>query len=291
MENIYHKPVLIKETLALMPEKAKLAVDATCGTGGHCVAIAMKFQILNSRLQIFCLDYDAKSLKIAKQRLKKFADKIIFIQDNFKNIKKILGDTKADFILADLGFSSWQLENNRGLAFSESQPLDMRLNTKHKTTASDLVNHLSEYDLAGLIYKNSGERFSRLISRAIVKARPIFNTQKLAQIIKSSIGNKYTKNIHPATLTFQALRIEVNQEFENLEKFLPNASKCLAKNGVLAIIAFHSLEFQRIKKYFKYLTKQKQFTLLTPRPIMPSRLEILKNSRSRSARLLAIKKL
>jgi len=296
--NILHKPVLTREILDLIPKNAIILVDATCGTGGHSLAIVKNFQLSNTNFQLYCLDYDEKSLEKAKEVLEKF-NNIEFICANFKNIKKILegiprirsGRPSVDFILADLGFSSWQLANNRGLAFSKNQALDMRLDLKRKTTASDLVNHLDENELANLIYQNSDERFSRPIASAICRARPIFTTEKLTQIIQTAVGNHYRKKIHPATLTFQALRIAVNQEKENLDQFLRNAPECLAKNGILAIITFHSLEAKAVRAQFKKWTKTKNYQILTKQPITPDLNEIRSNPRARSARLVALEKI
>jgi 16S rRNA (cytosine1402-N4)-methyltransferase len=286
MKTIGHKPVLVKEILASLPSRPRrLMVDATCGTGGHASAMAAKFECL------ICLDFDCASLKIAQKRLKKYGTRMKFVCDNFKDIKKILGRQRADFILADLGFSSWQLESNRGLAFSQNQPLDMRLDKKLKTTAADLINHLDEESLADLIYQNSDERFSRQIARAIVKKRPIFFTKQLVEIINQAIGRRYHSKISPATRTFQALRIAVNQELENLERFIQDASQGLTKNGRLAIITFHSLEEKIVRDGFKRLKKTGKFQILTPQPIGPTGQEKLRNPRSRSARLRVLEKL
>ncbi|TSC93132.1 MAG: 16S rRNA (cytosine1402-N4)-methyltransferase [Candidatus Berkelbacteria bacterium Licking1014_7] len=312
--NIYHKPILVQEILQLVPGNAKIIVDATCGTGGHTLAIARKFQDTRYKIQTFCIDYDSESIKVAKKRLEKYSGKIYpvrnsnanitakqqkiisngvkFICDNFTNIKKILSKQKADFILADLGFSSWQLAQNRGLAFSQNQPLDMRLNSRLTTTAADLINHLQETDLANLIYQNSGEKFSRQITYSIIRKRPIYTTGKLAEIIQNAIANRYKKQkIHPATRTFQALRIAVNQELENLEKFLQDATQTLAKNGILAIITFHSLEEKLVRNYFKKFKKTGDYQIITQQPISPSSAEIRLNPRSRSARLRVLKKI
>ena len=296
--NILHKPVLTQEILDLIPKNAKIIVDTTCGTAGHSLAIATNLKSQNSNLKIIEIDYDEKSIKKAKEVLEKF-NNIDFVCANFKNIKQILegiprirsGRPSVDFILADLGFSSWQLDDNRGLAFSKNQALDMRLDLKLKTTASDLVNHLDENDLANLIYQNSDERFSRLIASAICRARPIFTTKKLAQIIQTAVGSHYRKKIHPATLTFQALRIAVNQEKENLDQFLSDAPECLAKNGILAIITFHSLEARAVRTQFKKLAKTKNYQILTKQPIIPDLNEVRSNPRARSARLFLLKKI
>ena len=303
-----HEPVLLAEILDLIPKNATIIVDATCGTGGHSVAIATKLKSQTSpehgippgreNLKIIVIDYDKKSIKKANEILAKFHN-IELACDNFKNIRKILkgvprlcsGQPAVDFILADLGFSSWQLDDNRGLAFSQNQPLDMRLDTRQKTTAADLVNHLDENELADLIYQNSDEQFSRVIARAICHARPIFTTEKLAKIISQAVGSHYRKKINPATLSFQALRIAVNQEKENLAQFLRFAPECLAAGGILAIISFHSQEARAVKTRFKRLAKTKRFEILTKQPITPGISEIRSNPRSRSARLIALKKI
>jgi 16S rRNA (cytosine1402-N4)-methyltransferase len=218
---------------------------------------------------------------------------VILINSNFSEIADVVrgqGIEKVDFILADLGVCSAQLEDDRmGLSFQRNMPLDMRLDKRLKTTAADIINRADEKTLADLIYKFGEERASRRIARFIVERRhrePITTTGQLAAIVSSALtkGGKWSK-IHPATRTFQALRIAVNGELENLETLLGSAPALLGRNGYIAVISFHSLEDRIVKTNFKSNENNGIYRIVTKKPISPLRSEILNNRRARSAKL------
>jgi len=219
----------------------------------------------------------------------------LFICGNFSEIGELVRAqevSEVDFILADLGVCSSQLTDAEiGLSFQSAMALDMRIDKRLKTTAADIVNKADEKFLADLIYKYGQERGSRRISRFILRERqrrPITTTSQLAAIVCRALGQperKRRSRIHPATRTFQALRIAVNNELENLEKMLASASSLLAKKGRIAVISFHSLEDRLVKNNFKANEKEGVYKIITKKPIVPSREEIAENQRARSAKL------
>jgi 16S rRNA (cytosine1402-N4)-methyltransferase len=220
---------------------------------------------------------------------------VILVQSNFADLADVVrrqGFEKVDFILADLGFCSAQLEDeSMGLSFQRNMPLDMRLDKRLKTTAADIVNSADEKMLADLIYKFGQDRASRRIARFIVERRrrePVTTTGQLASIVSGALargGHGKWSRIHPATRTFQALRIAVNNELDNLAAMLAPAPQLLDKDGYIAVISFHSLEDGLIKTNFKDNQSKGIYRTITKKPITPSRLEILQNPRARSAKL------
>lgn len=304
MAEFIHKSVLSKEVLDFIEKKEGIAIDATVGLGGHSLMILRKFP----KLTVLALDQDEEALDKAKKRLKEFKNRIIFQKENFRNIEKIARKEKikkAVFILADLGVSSLQLDKEeRGFSFKEG-PLDMRMNLNQEFSAINVVNQYGEEDLANLIFKYGEERFSRRIARRIVERRnkkSIQTTKELREIINSAIPNEFLRKtkIDPATKTFQAIRIEVNNELESLEEFLQKSLGLLEKDGRLAVISFHSLEDRIVKKFFKKESKdcicpkemiicqcqhKKTLKILTKKPIQATLEEIKENPRSRSAKL------
>jgi len=296
---VEHIPVLAK-TLA---EQINLPldgvmVDATIGQGGHSFLFG---QTLGPEGVILGLDVDEKSIRRAQFRLKNLACKVILIHSNFSQISEQVnkqGIERVDFILADLGLCSAQLADvETGLSFLHDMPLDMRIDKRLKTTAADIVNKADEKSLADLIYKFGEDRGSRRIARFIVRHRrgePITTTSQLAEIVCKALGRPGRKRkyrIHPATRTFQALRIAVNNELENLEKLLASASELLKRNGRIAVISFQSLEDRLVKNNFKQNEKQGVYRIVTKKPIVPSRQEIVDNRRARSAKLRIAQKL
>jgi len=219
-----------------------LYVDGTVGAGGHALGI---LKAISPEGKLLGLDRDPAALEIAESRLAEFGSRVVLIHSSYSNLKSHLNNLNwktVDGILLDLGLSSMQLDNpERGFSFRKSGPLDMRFDLSQPFSAADLVNESSKEDLANLIYKYGEERYSRKIADAIIANRPLEDTEELADIIKSAIGNRPSR-IHPATRTFQALRIAVNQELKALEAFLPTALDALNPGGRLAVIAFHSLE-------------------------------------------------
>ncbi len=267
-------------------------VDATIGQGGHSLLFG---NTLGPDGVIIALDVDKKSIQGAQIRTKDLACKVIFIYGNFSQIGELVREhrvQKVDFILADLGLCSPQLADAEiGLSFQTDMPLDMRIDKRIKSSAADIVNKADQKSLADLIYKFGQERGSRRIARFIVRerqGRPIATTGQLAAIVCRALarpGRKRKSRIHPATRTFQALRIAVNNELENLERLLDSASELLAQKGRIAVISYHSLEDRLVKNNFKANEKAGIYKIITKKPIVSSREEIAENQRARSAKL------
>lgn len=267
-------------------------VDATIGQGGHSFLFG---QALGPEGVIIGLDVDKDSIRRARLKLKDLACRVLLICANFSQISEKLRELsidKVDFILADLGLCTAHITDAKwGLSFLQDMPLDMRIDQRLKTTAADIVNKADEKTLADLIYEFGQDRASRRIARFIVRrrqSRPITTTAQLAAIVCKALGRpgkRRKAGIHPATRTFQALRIAVNHELENLEKLLDSAPKLLKENGRIAIISFHSLEDKLVKDDFKRNEKNGIYRLITKKPIVPTRGEIARNRRARSAKL------
>ena len=296
---IEHTPVLAG-TLA---EQIKLPsdgvmVDATIGQGGHSLLLG---KTLGPEAVIVGLDVDKNAVQRAQFNLRGLACKIILLNSNFSQINEQLrsqGIEKVDFILADLGISSVQLADPEfGLSFQTNMPLDMRIDKRLKRTAADIVNKSDEKSLADLIYEFGQDRASRRIARFIVRQReiePINTTGQLAQIVCRAFGKikrGRRSRIHPATRTFQALRIAVNDELENLKKLLASAPDLLKENGYIAVISFHSLEDRLVKNDFRQNGKSGIYRIVTKKPIVPTREEIKENRRARSAKLRIAQKI
>ncbi len=286
-----HESVLLKEVLELLaPKPGDCIVDATLGYGGHAQAIC---EVLGPRGRLIGFDKDPEALQKSKETLKNYGDRLIMIQSDFRHIGselKTRGISRVQGALADLGVSSPQLDNaRRGFSFSKEAPLDMRMDPSQDTTAGKLVNSLSEKELSDVLWLLGEERFSRRIARRIVEARSqkkIETTLELAQIIASSTPASYRhRRIHPATRSFQAIRMAVNTEQESLDIFLKDAVEVLDDGARLAVIAFHSLEDRKVKQAFRGYAQQGLGVLVTRKPVRPSEAEAETNPRSRSARL------
>jgi 16S rRNA (cytosine1402-N4)-methyltransferase len=309
--DIEHIPVMPKEVQDLLQCKpGGTYVDATIGLGGHAEAILERIQPGG---QLIGIDRDKESLERVQVRLKPFAQNLRLLHDNYKNLPLILNNLAGppvDGILVDLGVSSYQLTSpERGFSFQSDVMLDMRMDRTQQWTAADLVNKLSEGELADLIYRYGEERLSRRIAAAIVQERskaPITRCMQLAGIISRAFRVRGHQAIHPATRTFQALRIAVNEELEGLEEFLSEAFGFLKPGGRIVVIAFHSLEDRIVKRAFRRLAgqcvceappelckcpRQQLANLLTPRPMTPGPKELAANPRARSARLRSLERL
>jgi len=308
----FHRPVLLREAIdVLAPRPGGVFIDATVGGGGHARAIVERI-LPGGRL--LAIDQDEEAIEYARKALAEFAPYITFVKANFGQLQSVAreaGFPEADGVLFDLGVSSYQLETaERGFSFREDAFLDMRMDRSQATRAYDLVNGLSEKELAEIIRANSDERFARRIARAIVREReksPIETTRRLAEIVTTAIPAKARpRDIHPATRTFQSLRIAVNREFEALDKGLAGAVEVLKVGGRLAVISYHSLEDRRVKTFFRRLSghcecrpnipvcicgAQKRLRILTKKPITASEDEVRENPRARSANLRAAEKL
>ncbi len=302
-----HQPVLYQEIItALRPKSPGCYVDATVGAGGHAWGL---LQESSPAGHLLGLDVDPQALALASQRLAVFGDRVILIQASYTTLTEQLqhlGWEKVDGIVLDLGVSSMQLDTpQRGFSFRVDGPLDMRFYPGQTLSAAKLVNELPEEELADIIWRYGEERNARRIARAICQARPLQTTSELADVILKVSGRR-TSRIHPATRTFQALRIAVNQELNALEEVLPQAVAVLAPGGRLAVISFHSLEDRIVKRFFLQESqncicppRQPMCTcghhatikIITRRPLVASAEEIQKNPRARSARLRVAEKL
>ena len=282
-----HVPVMLGECLeylAIRPDGIYL--DATAGLGGHTAAIAQRltsgFVIANDR--------DAESLELAKQNTREWSDRIRFHHGAFSQLRSALaaqGIEKVDGLLADLGVSRYQLtEPERGFSLMADGPLDMRQDRSQELTADELVNFTPEKELADLIYRFGEERRSRRISRAIVRARPIHSTQRLSEVIAMAVPR--TSKIHPATQTFQALRMAVNDEQGELDQLLAAAPDLVKSGGRMVVLSFMSLEDRKVKQSFQALGRAGRAEILTKHVIRPSIEETKNNPPSRSAKLRAL---
>jgi 16S rRNA (cytosine1402-N4)-methyltransferase len=310
-ENL-HQTVLLNESVGFLNIRSGgLYVDATLGLGGHTEGILA----LNSGARVIGIDQDADAIKHAEERLSHFGERIRIVHSNFTNIKSVVGDLGyegVDGVLADLGVSSLQLDSGeRGFSFRFDAPLDMRMDTSSDLeTAAELLATLTETEIADIIYRYGEERASRRIAKWIVEKRdagqPIETTRQLAELVERAVRRGPKDKIHPATRTFQALRIAVNRELEFLERFVLDSIEVLKPEGRLAIITFHSLEDRVVKQTFQRMSgkcscppripqcmcgAKKVVEILTKKPVVPGEDEIAANARSRSAKLRAVEKL
>jgi len=289
-----HVPVLLKEAIDFLNvRRGGTYIDATVGLGGHSLEIAKR---LGAPGHLIGLDKDPAALEIARQRLtgKEDFPQVTLLQCSFAEVGERFGSEFADGLLADIGVSSLQLEDAaRGFSFQADGPLDMRMDPRSERTAEQVVNHLDERQLADVIYEFGEERRSRRIARAICRSRPIRSTAHLADVISAAARpmNQAERRIHPATKTFQALRIFVNRELEDLKALLEAAPRILKPGGRVVVISFHSLEDRIVKDAFRDgAIKDKHFRVLTKKPVTATELESDRNPRARSAKLRAAEK-
>jgi 16S rRNA (cytosine1402-N4)-methyltransferase len=270
-------------------------VDATLGLGGHSSAIARR---LGPTGRLICFDRDENAMTKAKTRLAALAEElgdqmptVEFVPRPFSEIAEAVKPGTLDGLLADFGVSSMQLdEAHRGFSFRADGPLDMRMDPRSELTAQQVVNQADEEDLANLIYEYGEERRSRRIARAIVRARPISTTAELARIVSACAPPIKGEKIHPATRTFQALRIRVNDELGEIQSLLRSAGSLLKPGGRVVMISFHSLEDRLVKDSFKEAQREGSLEVLMKKPVVASEEESLRNPRSRSAKLRAAEK-
>jgi len=294
-----HTPVLLGEVLDLLhPRPGGRYLDCTVGLGGHAEAILAA----GGPAVLLCgIDRDAETLKLAEERLRRFQGQVQLVHGDFRELRGIVqrqGWDSFDGILFDLGISSFQLRSpERGFSFTTNGPLDMRMDRSGGSrTAAELLATLSERELAMILWAFGEERFSRRIAKAIVKVReqdPITSTKQLKDLIERTVPRSaWPRKIHPATRTFQALRIAVNDELTGLREALEEAAGLLEPGGRLVVIAFHSLEDRIVKETFRRLAGQEPsaFRLLTKKPVVPSEEEREQNPHSRSARLRALER-
>ena len=311
--NNLHKPVMLNEIKSFLPyDKSINVIDATFGGGGYSKAILENFNVN----QLLAIDRDPIAKIFAKDLEGRYHN-FSLVNDRFSRIDKIveqnkLKEKKFDFIIFDLGTSSNQIDNyERGFSFNNDGPLDMRMGLADKN-AIEIINKYNEKELAKIIYEYGEERYSRIIAREIVKSRKIqyiSKTSELSNIIKKCIPkkNQYNKKIHPATKTFQALRIYVNDELNELKSSLDKSLKILNTNGLILVVSFQSLEDRIVKDFFNHNSGKRwrssrhypelpdklatQLKIITKKPILPKASEILKNPRSRSAKLRVAQKI
>ena len=286
-----HYPVMYREVLSYLDCKpGKVIVDATVGTGGHAYKVLKKISPGGSLIGI---DKDQDSLAVARERLSEFKDRFILIHEDFRHIDHILNGIKVDGVLFDLGISSFQLRNQeRGFSFQQDSPLDMRMDRTNSILAYDLVNSLAQSELSHLIKVFGEDRFHNRIAKYIVRKRkeePIATTFQLSELIKRAVPSK-RQHIHPATRTFQALRIAVNRELESLEEALEKLPLILKSGSRACVISFHSLEDRIVKHRFRYFKKSGMLKVITPKPLRPSSEEMKENIRSRSAKMRVAQK-
>jgi 16S rRNA (cytosine1402-N4)-methyltransferase len=282
-----HVPVMLGECLeylAIRPDG--IFLDATAGLGGHSGAIAA--QLTNGF--VIANDRDAESIALARHNTTEFADRIRYHQGSFADLRSALtasGIQQVDGLLADLGVSRYQLtEPERGFSLMADGPLDMRMDRSQGRTAEELVNFTSEKELADLIFQFGEERRSRRIARALVRARPISTTGRLARVIEEAVPR--TNRLHPATQTFMALRLAVNDEPGELDALLQAAPDLVKTGGRIVIVSFMSLEDRKVKQSFQALARAERATMLTKHVVRPTPQEIRDNPPSRSAKLRAV---
>jgi 16S rRNA (cytosine1402-N4)-methyltransferase len=285
-----HEPVMTREVLAyLAPERGGVFLDCTLGLGGHTLAM-----LEAGASRVIGLDRDPAALAVAAHTLLAWRDRVDLVHSDYRAIESVLdqrGIQTIDGALADMGMSSFQLDaEGRGFSFQREDPLDMRMDTTRGPTAADLLRDTSERELADVIFKYGEERFSRRIARAIVQARDrtsIVTTTQLAGLVRQAIPRRGFMRIDPATRTFQALRIWVNQELEHLDEFLAAVARRLKTGARLVVMTFHSLEDRIVKHTMRALAQRDNAAIrvLTKKPVTPQPDEIERNPRARSAKL------
>jgi len=306
-----HKSILVSEILGFLDlQPGSVVIDATLGLGGHAEAVLQTF----ADTKVIGIDQDQKALENATERLKSFGSRFQGVHSNFVEISSVadeLNITAVDAVIADLGVSSMQLDDaERGFSFRFDAPLDMRMDTSKGSTAAELLEELDQEEIANLIYRYGEERKSRRVARLIVERRdagqPVRSTEELARLVERAVGRSPKDKIHPATRTFQALRIAVNNELGILDGFIKDSIDLLKLNGTLSVITFHSLEDRIVKQAFQKLSgkcfcppripkcvcgAEKRVEILTRKPVVPTEDEMSVNPRSRSAKLRVCRKL
>ena len=306
-----HKSILVGEILGFLDlQPGSVVIDATLGLGGHAEAVLQTF----ADTKVIGIDQDQKALENATERLKSFGSRFQGVHSNFVEIASVadeLNITAMDAVIADLGVSSMQLDDaERGFSFRFDAPLDMRMDTSKGSTAAELLEELDQEEIANLIYRYGEERKSRRVARLIVERRdagqPVRSTEELARLVERAVGRSPKDKIHPATRTFQALRIAVNNELGILDGFIKDSIDLLKLNGTLSVITFHSLEDRIVKQAFQKFSgkcfcppripkcvcgAEKRVEILTRKPVVPTEDEMSVNPRSRSAKLRVCRKI
>ena len=301
LEEPRHTPVMVGEVLELLQVKpGGLYIDCTVGEGGHALAILGAA----AETRLLGIDLDTNALAVARKRLDAHSDNTVLVQGNFADLESIseqYGHVPADGVLFDLGLSSLQVDTgSRGFSFRKEARLDMRFDPSQEVTADQVVNEYPEEDLAEIIFRMGEERRARRVARSIVRSRPIGTTTELAGVVAKAVGRPGRSRIHPATRTFQAIRMHVNRELENLTRGLERAVDVLATGGRLAVISYHSLEDRLVKGFIRRESSDclcppgtpscvcghnARVTRVTRKIVRPAPAEVETNPRSRSARM------
>jgi len=301
-----HTTVLLHETVNSLPlETGKIFVDCTLGGGGHSLEI-----LKSSEARLIAIDKDEYAIDYSKERLKEYSDRITFVRSDFREIRKVLEDLgveKVDGLIADLGVSSFQLDDeSRGFSYMKDSPIDMRMDRDDPFSAEQIVNGYPKDELIRILYEYGEEKYAPRIAEAIIRNRPIETTGQLSEIVKSALpAAERRKNHHPAKKTFQAIRIETNGELEALKSAVEDFIDVLNDGGIAAIITFHSLEDRIVKEAFRKAEnpctcppsfpvcvcgKKSRGRVMTKKPIVPSEEEVEDNPRARSAKLRVFRK-
>ncbi|MBN1549499.1 16S rRNA (cytosine(1402)-N(4))-methyltransferase RsmH [Candidatus Babeliales bacterium] len=289
-EKYQHKSVLTHEVLTYIdPQPGKVYLDVTFGGGGHTRALLEH----EPGCSVLAMDWDMDALELKGEPLQKeFPDRLRLLWGNFAHLYKVLkkaGVTQVDGILADLGTSQYQIAHRPGFSIFKETELDMRMSPAHqKTTAADVINHASEEELRQLFWQLGEERYSKQIVAALARARKdhrITTTKELAELVQAAVPYQKYHKIHPATRVFQALRMYVNHELDNIQAFLSGAVRALVPGGRLVVISFHSLEDRMVKQFFKKEQNEGRVRILTPRAVIASAQELKDNISARSAKL------
>lgn len=282
-----HTPVLLEEVMQFLePKPGGRFIDATLGAGGHT-------RVLLERTapdgQVLAIDQDESALAKARETLASFGSRVVLVHSNFKGVASVAaehGFLEPDGVLADIGISSMMVDDpSRGFSFMREGPLDMRMDQNQELTAAEVVNTYGEKEIADILYNYAEERRSRAIARSIVRARPLKLTTDLARAVERVMGGPRHRQIHPATRTFQALRIYVNDELKSLETFLDSSMTVIRSGGRLVVITFHSLEDRIVKNKFR--TPRVPGRVLTKKVVTGTEEEVRRNPRARSAKLRA----
>lgn len=287
-----HIPAMLEEVMEFLdPKENDVVVDATLGLGGHAEAILKR---IGTRGRLIGIDRDEQSLRMAKERLRPYLEQTHFVRGDFRDLDRILsglGVTQVNGILLDFGISSFQLDDpQRGFSFQMEGPLDMRMDQNNPFSAFELVNSLPEEELAAILRDYGEERWHNRIARTIVRQRsmrPIATTSDLREVVLKAVPSRKGRGerIHPATRTFQAIRIAVNRELESIDIVLKKCVDLLAPGGRIAVISFHSLEDRIVKQQFRALAQEGKVRLVVKKPLRPGEKECQENPRARSARL------
>lgn len=287
-----HIPAMLEEVMEFLdPKENDVVVDATLGLGGHAEAILKR---IGPRGRLIGIDRDEQSLRMAKERLRPYLEQTHFVRGDFRDLDRILsglGVTQVNGILLDFGISSFQLDDpQRGFSFQMEGPLDMRMDQNNPFSAFELVNSLPEEELAAILRDYGEERWHNRIARTIVRQRsmrPIATTSDLREVVLKAVPSRKGRGerIHPATRTFQAIRIAVNRELESIDIVLKKCVDLLAPGGRIAVISFHSLEDRIVKQQFRALAQEGKVRLVVKKPLRPGEKECQENPRARSARL------